>query len=303
MTKLRQLSDATVRAKDKLAGYYLDGHGLYLQLSYQGSRSWILRYTILKKTREMGLGSLDDFSLTEARERARKFRQLIADGIDPIEFNREQKLQQFKIRIEAERSRRTFKFCADDYYIDHRDSWKNAKHASQWINTLTTYAFPVLAERNVSEIRRDEIRAVLVEIWKTKPETAHRVCQRIRMVINRAAAKQYCTGLNTEEWAQIKAALGSNGRRVRKHHDSCPHRRVSEIVASVRNGTSSEIVKLAFEFTVLTAARSGEVRHAEWAEISDDLDQWEIPAERMKAGRRHRVPLSNAARAILFRAK
>ena len=109
MTKLRQLSDATVRAKDKLAGYYLDGHGLYLQVSYQGSRAWILKYTILKKTREMGLGSLDDFSLTEARERARKFRQLIADGIDPIEFNREQKLQQFKIRIEAERSRRTFK--------------------------------------------------------------------------------------------------------------------------------------------------------------------------------------------------
>lgn len=251
----------------------------------------------------MGLGSTEDFSLAEARERARKFRQFIADGVDPIDFNRDQKSKQSKLKAEAERNKRTFKFCTDDYYSDHRDSWKNAKHASQWINTLTTYAFPVLAERYVSDIQRDDIRAVLVDIWKEKPETAHRVFQRMRMVINHAAAKQYCTGLNTEEWKQIKAALGSNGRRMRKHHDSCPHGRVGEIVRSVRSGTSSEIVQLAFEFIVLTAARSGEVRHASWSEVSEDSNLWDIPAERMKAGRRHRVPLSSAARSILVRAK
>ncbi|THT94888.1 DUF4102 domain-containing protein, partial [Lampropedia puyangensis] len=269
-----------------------------------GSKTWILRYTLNKKTREMGLGSISDWSLAEARERARKFRQSLSDGIDPIEMRKETAAQ---IRIEQEektRKSRTFEQCATEYFEVNQTQWKNVKHRAQWINTLTSYAFPKLGRMPVSEISRDHIREVLLPIWKTKAETASRVLQRIRTVINHAAAMGYCAGLDSQQWEQLKLALPKNTvEREVTHHASCPHHEVASLVTKVQTGTASQVVKLAFEFIVLTACRSGEARGAAWEEIDFRTNTWTIPKERMKANRSHSIPLSERVLMILQQAK
>ena len=300
MTKQKLLTDPAVRAKDKPPGYYLDGHGLYLQVSASGSRSWIFRYTLNKKTREMGMGSLDDFSLAEARERTRRYRQILADGHDPIEYRREEKAKLQASQLEANRRGITFSDCAKEYHETNKDDWKNAKHAAQWINTLSTYAFPKFGDLPVGEVTREHMRAALLPIWKEKAETASRVLQRIRTVINHGAAMGYCDGLDSEAWDQLKKSLPKNSKqRVVEHHASCPYSEVGALLLAVSRSTSGDVVKLAFAFIVLTAARSGEVRNAVWEEIDLDARCWTIPKERMKAGREHTVPLSDAAVRVL----
>lgn len=304
MTRRNLLSDPAVNSKRKAPGYYLDGHGLYLQVAAGGSRSWVLRYTLNKKTREMGLGSLDDFGLAKARERAQQFRQLLADGIDPIEHRQQTRAAQSKVAFERAQQRKTFSECAHEYHRAHADNWKNAKHGDQWINTLTTYAFPYFGKLPAGEVAKPHILAALSPIWKTKAETASRLLQRIRVVLNYAAAKDYGPGLDSEFWEQVKLALGANDRaRKVEHHSSCPYPNVGALLAMVQAGTASPLVKLAFEFTVLTAARSGEVRGARWSELDAGHTSWTIPAERMKASREHRVPLPARAKAVLKAAR
>jgi integrase len=304
VTKQKLLSDPAVKAKNKPAGYYLDGHGLYLQVSISGSKSWILRYTLNKKTREMGLGSVDDFALSEARERARQYRQVIADGSDPIRHRHAVKTNLLAAQAEAARKSHTFADCAKEYHDHNADDWKNAKHAAQWINTLSTYAFPKFGDFPVGEVTREHIRTALLPIWKSKAETASRVLQRIRTVINYGAAMAYCQGLDSEEWDQLKKALPKNSKqREVEHHASCPHGQVGAVLRTVRKGKSTEMVKLAFEFIVCTAARTGEVRYAVWEEIDCQNRCWVIPKERMKANRQHTVPLSDAAWTVLEAAR
>lgn len=304
MTRRNLLSDPAVNSKHKAPGYYLDGHGLYLQVAPGGSRSWVLRYTLNKKTREMGLGSLDDFGLSKARERAQQFRQLLADGIDPIAHRLQTRAAQLAAATERAQQRKTFADCAHEYHQAHADNWKNAKHGDQWINTLTTYAFPKFGSLPVGEVAKSHILAALTPIWKTKAETASRLLQRIRTVVNYAAAKDYGPGLDSEFWEQVKLALGANDRaRKVEHHSSCPYPSVGALLATVQAGTASPLVKLAFEFIVLTAARSGEVRGARWSELDAGHTSWIIPGERMKAGREHRVPLSTRAKAVLKAAR
>lgn len=304
MTKQKLLSDPAVKAKNKAPGYYLDGHGLYLQVALGGSRSWILRYTLNKKTREMGMGSVDDFTLAEARERARQYRQIIADGRDPIEHRQTELSQRMSAALQAAKLSRTFAECAKEYHKANADDWKNVKHAAQWINTLTTYAFPQIGKLPVGDVNRDHIRDVLLPIWKTKAETASRVFQRIRTVINYGAAIGYCAGLDSEEWLQLKEALPKNKKqREVEHHESCPHEQVGAVINNVRHGTSNERIKLALEFIVLTAARTGEVRGAVWEEIQSSNKIWAIPEKRMKAGVAHTVPLPDAAWSILETAR
>ena len=178
------------------------------------------------------------------------------------------------------------------------------KHGDQWINTLTSYAFPKFGQVTVGDVTKAHILAALSPIWKTKAETASRVLQRIRMVLNYAAAKDYSKGLDAEFWQQVKLALGGNDRaRKVEHHSSCPFADVGALLAQVQAGGASALTKLAFEFSVLTASRSGEVRGARWSEFDADYTSWTIPAERMKAGREHRVPLSVRAQAILKEVK
>ncbi|THJ34502.1 DUF4102 domain-containing protein [Lampropedia aestuarii] len=304
ISKARDRLTALAVKNTKEPGMYHDGAGLYLQVAKGGSKTWILRYTLNKKTREMGLGSISDWSLAEARERARKFRQSLSDGIDPIEMRKETAAQ---VRIEQEeknRKSRTFEQCATEYFEVNQTQWKNVKHRAQWINTLASYAFPKLGRVPVSEISRDHIREVLLPIWKTKAETASRVLQRIRTVINHAAAMGYCTGLDSQQWEQLKLALPKNTvEREVTHHASCPHHEVASLVTKVQEGAASQVVKLAFEFIVLTACRSGEARGATWEEIDFRTNAWIIPKERMKANRSHSIPLSEQALAILQKAK
>lgn len=302
------------RARDRLTaisvrnlvkpGFHHDGGGLYLQVSRYGSKSWVLRYTINKRVRDMGLGPVTDWTLAEARERAKKYRQLVDDGIDPVNFREQERLHRAKTEAEAARLRRTFSECALEYHSANASDWKNTKHKEQWINTLTTYAFPVFGQVAVSHLTKDKIREALLPIWKTKAETASRVLQRIRIVINYGAAMDYCDGLDSEQWEQLKKSLPKNSKELEgEHHASCPYNQVGAVLRTVLAGTSSESVKLGFAFIVLTAVRSGEVRFAVWEEIDEQNRLWIIPKERMKAGRPHSVPLSAAAWAVLEQAK
>lgn len=304
MSKARDRLTAVQIKNLSKPGFYHDGGGLYLQVSRFGSKSWILRYTLNQRKRDMGLGPLADWTLAEARERAKKFRQLVDDGIDPIDQRDQEKASRQAQRLEAERKRPSFEECAKEYHAANKDDWKNAKHADQWINTLTTYAFPKFGKQPIENLKREQIREVLEPIWKTKAETASRVLQRIRTVVNYAAARDYCAGLDSEQWDQLKKALPKNTKaREVEHHASCPHDQVGPLLAQVRNSRSSDNVKWAFEFIVLTAARSGEVRNAVWEEIDAKTKTWVIPKGRMKAGREHSVPLSPAAWEILQKAR
>jgi integrase len=304
VTRQNLLSDPSVNSKKKQPGYYLDGHGLYLQVAPGGSRSWIYRYTRHGKSREMGLGSISVFSLAQARERAKACRQLLADDIDPIVHRDAARAARIASEAEAVAHSKTFGDCADEYHRVNADKWKNAKHAAQWINTLRTYAVTHFGEVPIKALTKQHVVDALAPIWTDKAETASRTLQRIRMVFNFAAAKDYCEGRDAEFWAQVKLALGANDRaRKVAHHSACPHKDVGALLERIDDGPSGEVVKLALRFIVLTAARSGEVRGARWSEVNEQAHSWIVPAERMKAGRKHHVPLCQDANDVLARVK
>ena len=289
------LTAVGINAK-KEPGYYPDGNGLYLQVSTGGSKSWVLRFSLNKKAREMGLGSIVDRTLSEAREQARKYRQQLAEGIDPIEARKMQR----QANLQATAAAKTFQDCAAEYHKLHASSWKNAKHADQWINTLTTYAFPVFGDKDVSAISKADILQALEPIWKTKTETASRVKQRIRAVLDWAAARDYRVGHDPHLWDQVDRSL-PKAKSIKKvtHFASCPYLAVQATLKAIRKSSATDTVKDAVEFTVLTAVRSGECRGATWDEIDFDGRRWIIPPARMKAKREHRVPLSSRAIEIL----
>lgn len=304
MTRHNLLTITNLRAKAKTPGYHLDGRGLYLRVAPGGSQAWILRYSYLGRTRDMGLGSLADVSLARARERAQEHRIQIAEGIDPIQ-HREQKKNEIKAAsIQFVQTSVTFKSCAEEYYREHAGDWKNEKHKAQWINSLTTYAFPLFGKLPIREVGKQEMLKALTPIWRKKAETADRLLQRIRKVLNYGAAKDYCRGVDSEFWEQVRIALGANAKeREVEHHPSCPHPQIGALLAQVCASTATPTVQLAFEFGVLTATRSGEIRGARWSEFDESLRNWTIPPERMKAGREHRVPLSSRATEVLRAAR
>lgn len=290
-----RLSAVAVNAK-KEPGYYADGDGLYLQVTATGAKTWILRFMLNKKAREMGLGSTSKYSLSEARERARKYRQLLDDGIDPIAFRQAEREKNLMVAAQ----RRTFEECAHEYHKLHATSWKNAKHADQWINTLTTYAFPEFGTKDVSDVSKADILRALEPIWITKPETASRLRQRIRAVLDWAAARDYRRGHDPHIWDQVSRSLPKT-KDIKKsqHFAACPYAGIYDALRSIKSSGAGETVKHAIEFIVLTAARSGEVRGARWPEIDFEGKRWIIPGERMKAGREHRIPLSPRAMEII----
>lgn len=304
MTRQNLLSDPAVNSKKKRPGYYLDGHGLYLQVAPGGSRSWIFRYTRHGKAREMGLGSVSVFSLAQARERAKACRQLLGNDIDPIAHRDAARAAKVASEVAAVAQAKSFGDCADEYHKINADKWKSAKHAAQWINTLKAYAVKHFGEVPIKALTKQHVVDALTPIWKEKAETASRTLQRVRLVFNYAAAKDYCEGRDAEFWEQVKLALGTNDRaRKVEHHSACPHKDVGTLLDRIDGGPSGAVVKLALRFIVLTAARSGEVRGATWSEIDEQGRNWVVPAERMKAGRKHQVPLSVEASDVLARVK
>jgi integrase len=291
--KLNALTAVAV-AKGRTQRYYSDGAGLYLQVS-PGGASWVFRYRVRGRLREMGLGSFDTIGLADARQRAQECRRQRLDGKDPIEVRRAERI---KAKLEAARSM-TFRQCADAYFEAHRASWRSSKHAVQWRSSLATYAGLVFGDLPVADVDLALVLKVIEPLWSTKPETASRVRGRIEAVLDWAKVRGYRTGENPARWRGHLESLLPARNKVRRieHHPALPYPEIDRFMFELRQ--QQGVAARALEFTILTAGRSGEVNNARWSEINIAERCWTIPAERMKAGKEHRVPLSDAALAIL----
>jgi integrase len=242
----------------------------------------------------MGLGAVEDVSLAQAREAAVEARKLARRGVDPIN-DREAK----RAAAIAARTLNTFKEVADAYQDAHKASWRNAKHRQQWTNTLTTYVYPVLGDTPVAAVCVAQVMQILEPIWQIKPETAGRVRGRIETVLDYASARAWRTGDNPARWRGHLSNLLPARTKVRRveHHAALPWAEVAAFMGMLADQQGN--AALALRFAILTAARTGEVLGATWLEIDLQEKVWTIPAERMKAGRAHRVPLSEPAVALL----
>ncbi len=280
-----KLTATSVKAA-KEPGRYGDGDGLFLLIGKRGGKSWMVRVQKDGRRRDIGLGSAKKVSLKLARDRAAKVREQIEQGIDPV----------------AERAKAagipTFAEAAKSVHAENAPSWKNAKHSAQWINTLETYAIPAFGNRSVADVDAAAVRDCLAAIWLEKPETARRLRQRINTVIDWAVAKGYRD--SSLALPVIDKALPKQRAKV-KHHPALPYVQLPEFMGRLRQGES--MGRLALEAVILTAARSGEVRLMTWDELDLDAATWTVPAERMKAGREHVVPLSPQAVALFEKMK
>lgn len=291
----------TARQVAKLTepGRYGDGKGLYLQVTPTGARSWLLRYERDGRERAMGLGPVDDFTLDEARERARKARQLLKDGIDPIDARIEERAKQTLEKALAAAANVTFKECAEQYYRFHSRKWNNAKHSAQFLSTMKMYAYPALGKLPVAAIDKALVLRAIEPIWYTKTETASRVRGRIEAVLDFAKTRSYRAGENPATWdGNLVHVLPARATIAKvEHHAALPFAELPEFMAQLANREG--MAARALEFTILTAARTSETIGARWSEIDLDAKLWTIPPERMKAKKEHRVPLSDRTIVIL----
>ena len=272
-------------------GRYGDGGGLWLQVRDAEHRSWLLRYKVDGRERQLGLGPVDLVSLAEAREAALAARKLVFQGVDPIEQRKATKLAR---RAEAAAAL-TFQDVAARYIAAHEASWRNEKHRAQWVSTLTTYVYPQFGGRPVALVDTGMVMGVLDGLWQEKPETASRLRGRIESVLDYAKARGWRTDENPARWrGHLENLLPKRSKLARvEHHAAMRWADVGELMARLR--LSETITAKALEFTILTAARTGETIGARWSEIDLDAKTWTIPGERMKAGAEHRVPLSDRA--------
>lgn len=274
---------------------YGDGGGLWLQLSRFGTKSWLFRFTLHGKAREMGLGPVHTISLAEARQEAERCRKLLRQSVDPIEARKAEKAS---AALEVAQVW-TFKACAESYVTAHEVGWRNAKHADQWRNTLAAYAYPLLGALPVQGIDTGLVMKVLEPVWITKTETASRLRGRIEAILDWAAARKYRQGENPARWKGHLDKLLPARSKVQKviHHPALAYDEMGEFMAALRGQNS--VGARGLEFQILCATRTGEAIGARWDEIDLTKQVWTIPAERMKSGREHRVPLSSAALTVL----
>ena len=273
--------------------------GLAINVLKSGSRSWILRYQIDGKRRDKGLGGYPDVTLADAKTAARAARALIAQGIDPIEHGRA-----VRSKMMAEQATAiTFSQAAATYIQTHEDGWRNAKHAQQWRNTIEMYANPVIGQVLVRDVGLTQVLTVLEPIWKTKTETASRLRGRLESVLDWATARGYRTEANPARWKGLLDKLLPTPGKIAKagHHRALPFADLGNFMKSL--SAQDGLGARALEFTILTTCRSGEVRGAKWGEFDLENGVWTVPAGRMKAGKEHRVPLSDAAMAIVMTQK
>lgn len=269
--------------------------GLYLQVTQTGARCWVLRAVVGSKRRDIGLGGFPTVTLAGAREAARAAREKIAAGIDPVEAKREAK----NALILAQAGAKTFEQCAADYLAGREAEWKNSKHRAQWSSTLEAYVFPVIGKLPARDIELQHVLNVLRPIWTTKTETASRVRGRIESILDWARVQGYRTADNPARWrGHLDKVLPAPSKVAKAgHHEALPIDQVGAFMRDLR--AQAGVAAKALEFTILTAARSGEVRGATWGEIDLDAATWTVPAERMKAGREHRVALNRQAIELL----
>lgn len=265
-------------------GRYMDGDGLMLEVKPSGSKSWVVRLQAGGKRRDYGLGSFKDIGLSEARDLARDYRKKLRLGLDPIAARR------------TISTTPTFAEAAGTVHEEHKRGWRNGKHGAQWLSTLRTYAFPAIGQLQVDAVTTGQVRDLLAEIWLTKPETARRVRQRIGTVMDYAHGKGW---RDPFVMSAVNKALPKQPRKSGRF-EALPYEDVPAFLAKLRERVS--VGRLALEALILTAARSGEIRLARWSEIDMDKATWTVPAERMKAGKTHIVPLSDAALGVFKRA-
>jgi integrase len=284
-------------ARAKRPGMYADGGSLYLRVAEGGSKQWVFRYVVNGRLRDMGIGPTHTHTLTlaEARERATEARKLRLDGIDPIAHKR---ARVAALRA-ADAKAMTFKQCAEGFIRDNGAEWTNAKHRQEWETSLIKYVYPTLGSLPVAAIDTPLVLRCLKPIWTTIPETASRVRGRIENVIGWATVHHYRSGDNPARWnGLLEHALPARSRVAKvEHHAALPYAQIGDFMAKLRQNSSTGA--RAVEFIVLTAARLGEAINATWDEIDTKGRLWTVPAERMKGGREHRVPLSDAAIALL----
>lgn len=275
-----------MHVKHAKPGRHLDEHGLYLLVKPSGARSWVLRVQFAGRRRDFGLGSAHLVSLQEAREKARETQKAVKAGLDPA-FERRKTLRMIP----------TFREAAEQYHQTVKPGWKNGKHADQWLTTLEKYAFPMIGKARVDHIDAPRIQSVLLPIWLSTPETGRRVRQRLNAVLD------FAHGQGWRETEAPRNAVNSLMKRLRQPKRgpgfaAIPYADVPALMADLRDGEPTS-GRLALRFLILTAARSGEVRGATWAEIDFKKALWNVPAARMKAGDPHSVPLSSEALEVL----
>jgi integrase len=294
MARIGKLSAVEVSKANGRAVLH-DGGGLYLRVSATGTKSWVFRFQLDGKRRDMGLGPYPDISLAEARAKASAHRKQRHDGIDPLDAREAQR----RARRLSIAKGRTFREMAEEFIGRNEAGWRNAKHRQQWRDTLRTYAYPTLGELPVAAIDTGLVVQLLDPIWATKPETASRVRGRIETVLDAATVRGFRQGPNPAQWkGNLAHLLPARGKVAKvKHHAALAFDDTPEFLANLRDRQS--MAARALEFAILTAARTGEALGATWGEIDLNEKVWTVPARRTKGGREHRVPLSQSAIAVL----
>jgi integrase len=292
--EIGKLSPAKVRQTTK-PGMYGDGGGLWLHVGPSGSKSWVFRYMLAGKAREMGLGPIVTVGLALARERAAAARLLRHDGSDPLEARKAEKAAKAAVAAAAV----TFRAAASGYIKAHRPAWRNQKHAWQWDQTLSAHVYPVVGELSVAAIDTGHVTRILEPIWVSKAETAARVRGRIEAILDYAKTHGWRTGENPARWkGHLQNVLPARGKVARvEHRAALPWSEAGAFMAEL--GKQTGTAALALRFAILTAGRTGEVLGARWGEIDLQSTVWTVPGDRMKAGKEHRVPLAGDAVALL----
>jgi integrase len=317
----------TVKRVQKLlrrgdAGIYPDGgkdhvRGLRLCVRSKTAASWELRFQLNHVPRLMGLGSARVFTLAEARAPATAAKKQLTDKIDPLEQRRSERAARKATlaaakaaAVEAKAKSKTFREAAETYIADHRKHWKNDKHAAQWPSSLARFAYPVIGDMRVADVDTTMVLKVLEQavpagrgdpagsLWNARRDTASRVRGRIETILNWSTIRGFRSGSNPAAWeGHLEHALADTGKVEVAHHAAVPYEELPAFMAALAQRVG--VAARALEFTILTAARTGEVIGATWDEIDLEKNVWTIPGERMKAGKRHTVPLSPAAVALL----
>ena len=286
--------------KSAKPGRHADGGGLYLLVKQSGARSWVYRYMLNGRSRDLGLGAAGPggTSLADARDHVAALRLKVKAGYDPLEERRSEAANAKAAAQAAMVAGISFKSVAESYISANQDSWRNPKHRQQWKNTLATYVYPTIGEIPVSQIETAHVLHILEPIWKEKAETASRVRGRIETILDSAKARGYRHGENPARWrGHLAQILPARSRLTRGHHKALPYDQIPRFIDHLHQREA--VAALALEFAILTAARTGEVIGANWGEVSLHEGVWTIPADRMKAAKEHRVPLAPRAVEIL----
>lgn len=287
--------------KSAKAGRHADGGGLNLLVKDSGARSWVFRFMLNGKSRDLGLGAAagpDAISLAKARDLATALRLKVKAGIDPLAERQREAAEAIAAAQAANVAGISFKHVAEAHIKANEGSWRNAKHRQQWRNTLATYVYPVIGDLPVAEIGTAHVLQIVEPLWQAKPETASRVRGRIETLLDAAKARGYREGENPARWrGHIAQILPARAKLSRGHHKAMPYADLPEFMAALR--AREAMAALALEFVILTATRTSEVLGATWGEVDLGKAIWTIPAARMKAGREHRVPLPPRAIEIL----